>query len=97
MAFESAERNACQGRNANRYAQFYSAQQRFFLQLMMAYTLPDVIPAIEQDLQEGRSVVLSLFNTGEAQTNRKVHDARAEGLELVGTRCHTAGNDRATY
>lgn len=82
LAFESAEHTACQGRNANRYAQFYSAQQRFFLQLMMAYTLPDVIPAIEQDLRDGRSVVLSLFNTGEAQSDRKVHDARAEGLEL---------------
>ncbi len=82
VAFEAAEGNACQGRNANRYAQFYSAQQRFFLQLMMAYTLPDVIPAIEQDLRHGRSVVLSLFNTGEAQTDRKVRDARADGIEL---------------
>ncbi|MBX9787486.1 MAG: strawberry notch family protein [Pirellulales bacterium] len=82
VAFESAEQNVCQGRNANRYAQFYSAQQRFFLQLMMAYTLPDVIPSIEQDLSQGRSVVLSLFNTGEAQSDRKVRDARAEGAEL---------------
>jgi hypothetical protein len=82
VAFESAEQNVCQGRNANRYAQFYSAQQRFFLQLMMAYTLPELVPAIESDLNQGRSVVLSLFNTGEAQTERKVRDARAEGLEL---------------
>ena len=82
VAFESAEQSACQGRNANRYAQFYSAQQRFFLQLMMAYTLPDVMPAIETDLREGRSVLLSLFNTGEAQADRKVQDARAEGLDL---------------
>jgi hypothetical protein len=82
VAFESAEDTAGQRRSANRYAQFYSAQQRFFLQLMMAYTLPDVIPAIEQDLKEGRSVVLSLFNTGEAQADRKVRDARAEGVEL---------------
>jgi hypothetical protein len=82
VAFESAEQNACQRRNGNRYAQFYSAQQRFFLQLMMAYTLPDVLPAIEADLREGRSVVLSLFNTGEAQADRKVNDARAHGVEL---------------
>jgi hypothetical protein len=82
IAFESAEANACQGRSPNRYAQFYSAQQRFFLQLMMTYTLPDVIPAIEADLRQGRSVVLSLFNTGEAQTERKVRDARADGIEL---------------
>jgi predicted RNA methylase len=82
VAFESASENACQGKKTGVWSQFYSAQQRFFLQLMMAYTLPDLIPAIEQDLCQGRSVVLSLFNTGEAQTDRKVRDARASGLEL---------------
>jgi len=82
VAFETAESNACQKRNGGRYAQFYSAQQRFFLQLMMAYSLPDVIPAIAQDLAEGRSIVVSLFNTGEAQADRKVRDARAQGVEL---------------
>jgi len=82
VEFEEAEANAGQGRNGNRYAHFYSAQQRFFLQLMMAYTLPDVMAAIETDLREGRSVVLSLFNTSEAQTDRKVRNARASGTEL---------------
>jgi hypothetical protein len=82
VAFESGEKKACQRRNAGRYAQFYSAQQRFFLQLMMAYALPDVMPEIEKDLAQGRSVVVSLFNTGEAQADRKVRDARAQGLEL---------------
>jgi hypothetical protein len=82
VAFEHGEQTACQKRNAHRYAQFYSAQQRFFLQLMLAYTLPDMIPAIERDLSSGRSVVLSLFNTGEAQADRKVRDARAQGIEL---------------
>jgi len=82
VEFEAAEGNANQGRNGNRYAHFYSAQQRFFLQLMMAYTLPDVIAAVENDLHQGRSVVLSLFNTSEAQTERKVRDARAAGVEL---------------
>lgn len=81
-AFERGEQTACQKRNAHRYAQFYAAQQRFFLQLMLAYALPDVIPAIERDLAAGRSVVLSLFNTGEAQADRKVRDALAQGLEL---------------
>lgn len=83
IAFEAAEQNACQKRNASRYAQFYAAQQRFFLQLMMAYTLPDVLPEIQKDLAQGHSVVVSLFNTGEAQTDRKVRDARAHGVELT--------------
>lgn len=82
VAFERGEQTACQKRNAHRYAQFYAAQQRFFLQLMLAYALPDVMPAIERDLAAGRSVALSLFNTGEAQTDRKVRDARAKGVEL---------------
>jgi hypothetical protein len=82
IEFEAAECNAGQSRNGNRYAHFYSAQQRFFLQLMMAYTLPDVIAGIETDLRQGRSVVLSLFNTSEAQTERKVREARATGVEL---------------
>ncbi|GMU83777.1 MAG: hypothetical protein AMXMBFR47_36470 [Planctomycetota bacterium] len=81
-AFERGEQTARQKRNAHRYAQFYAAQQRFFLQLMLAYALPDVIPAIDRDLAAGRSVVLSLFNTGEAQADRKVRDARAQGVEL---------------
>lgn len=81
-AFERGEQTACQKRNAHRYAQFYAAQQRFFLQLMLAYALPDVLPAIERDLAAQRSVVLSLFNTGEAQADRKVRDARAQGVEL---------------
>lgn len=82
VAFECAEHNARQKRNSHRYAQFYAAQQRFFLQLMLAYTLPDVTPEIERDLKAGRSVVLSLFNTGEAQAGRAVSEALATGVEL---------------
>jgi hypothetical protein len=81
-AFEAAEGKAGQRHDVARWSQFYSAQQRFFLQLMMAYTLPDLIPAMEHDLCQGRSVVLSLFNTGEAQTDRKVRNARASCIEL---------------
>ena len=83
LAFEAAEASAGQRRNGHRYSQFYSAQQRFFLQLMMAYSVPDLIPAIESDLKAGRSVVVSLFNTGEAQTERKVRAARSEGLSIA--------------
>src|SRR5262249_53495893 len=82
VAFERGEENACQRRNGGRYATLFYAQQRFFMQMMMAYTLPDVIPQIETDLAKNRSVVLSLFNTGEAQADRKVRAARAAGLEL---------------
>ncbi len=82
IAFERAEANAGQRRNGHRFSQFYSTQQRFFLQLMMAYVVPNLIPAIEEDLRQERSAVVSLFNTGEAQTDRKVRDARSAGIEL---------------
>ncbi len=53
IEFEAAEASVGQGRNGNRYAHFYSAKQRFFLQLMMAYTPPDVIAGIEtREVQE---------------------------------------------
>lgn len=81
-AFEAAEGRSGEPRRGSRYSQFYATQQRFFLQLMMSYAAKDVLPAIQADLANGRSVVVSLFNTGEAQTERKVRDARAEGLDL---------------
>ncbi len=83
VAFEQAERRSGEPRRGSRYSQFYAAQQRFFLQLMMSYAIQDLVPAIRRDLEQGRSVVVSLFNTGEAQTDRKVQAARAEGLDLA--------------
>ncbi len=83
VAFEQAEQRSGEPRRGSRYSQFYAAQQRFFLQLMMSYAIQDLVPAIRRDLEQGRSVVVSLFNTGEAQTDRKVQAARAEGLDLA--------------
>ncbi len=83
VAFEAAESRSGEPPRGSRYSQFYATQQRFFLQLMMSYAAKDVLPAIQQDLEAGRSVVVSLFNTGEALTERKVRDARAEGLDLA--------------
>lgn len=63
-------------------SQFYSAQQRFFLQVMMGYQLPDLFNAAQADLDAGRSVVISLYNTNEGQVKRKVAEAQAAGADL---------------
>jgi len=80
-AFEEANRNASR-RALGHFSSFYSAQQRFFLQLMMGYELPSVVKAIEKDLSEGRSAVVNLYNTNETVTKRLVNDALEEGVSL---------------
>jgi predicted RNA methylase len=62
-------------------SQFWGAQQRFFNQVITAIQTPTVIRAIEKDLAEGRSAVVSLVNTMEAATERALAD-REEGSDL---------------
>jgi len=66
----------------NRWSQFYSAQQRFFLQLMMSYQLPELIAEVEKDLAEGRSAVINVFHTNESATASKAAKAQAQGVDL---------------
>lgn len=83
--FEAAAVNAGQGSaraKAARLSAFYSTQQRFFLQVMMGYQLPDLFAAAQADLDAGRSVVISLYNTNEGQVKRKVAEAEAAGEDL---------------
>lgn len=83
-AFESGAENAGQGKkgSSGAFSQFYGTQQRFFLQLMMSYQLPDVLAAADKDLADGKSVVISLYNTNEGATKKKVADAIAQGINL---------------
>lgn len=82
-AYDAASENTGQRRRGGlEFQQFYNVQQRFFLQLMMAYEIEDVIRAAEKDLARGRSVVINLFKTGEAMTKRMVYEAKAEGILL---------------
>ena len=80
-AFDEANQNAG-SKPTSHFTSFYATQQSFFLQLMMGYELPTMIKAIEKDLAEDKSVVISLFNTGEAVANRIVADALKEGIAL---------------
>jgi hypothetical protein len=80
VEFEAAEGNANQGRNGNRYAHFYSAQQRFFLQLMMAYNCP----MSRLSRRTFAKAHVPVFNTSEAQTERVRR--RRHRVELDATR-----------
>jgi predicted RNA methylase len=81
-AFDAATENANQKKGGSQFSQFYSTQQRFFLNVMMAYEMPSVIKSIESDLNSGKSIVISLYNTGESQAKDLVNKARSEGLDL---------------
>ena len=51
-------------------AQFWSAHQRAFNQIITSMQTPSVVKAIQKDLAEGRSVVIQLTNTNEADQKR---------------------------
>src|SRR4030042_4423199 len=70
------------GKGGNNFSQFYSAQQRFFLQLMMAYQVPDMLRDADKALTDGKSVVISLYNTNESAVANKVSKAIQEGVDI---------------
>jgi tRNA G10 N-methylase Trm11 len=80
-------RQAYGGRaKGNAAAQFWSAQQRFFNQILTSMQMPSVIKQVEEDLKNGRAVVLQLVNTNEAIQNRaiaKLEDESLEDLDLT--------------
>ncbi len=81
--FEQAMENANQPKSTGRQmSQFYSTQQRFFLQVMTSLQLPEMFKHAENDLKEGRSIIISLINTNEGQVKRKVQEALASGEDL---------------
>ena len=60
---------------------FEGTKQRFFGQLLLSMKLPSLIPAIEQDLQDGNSAVIQVVSTAEAMLNRQLATMSAEERE----------------
>ena len=60
----------------------YSSIQRFYNNLLTSYSVPTVLANIKEDLEQNKSIVLQLVNTGEAQQERAINRAQAEGQEL---------------
>jgi hypothetical protein len=73
--------------NGQAIGQFWSAQQRFFNQVLTSMQMPSVIAKIYEDLAAGHSVVLQLVNTNEAITTRQLanmdEDQALEDLDMT--------------
>ncbi len=82
--FETAMANANQPRSDGRkMSQFYSTQQRFFLQVMTSLQLPEMFRHAEKDLADGKSIIISLINTNEGHVKNKVLQAIAAGEDIA--------------
>ncbi|MBT7307022.1 MAG: hypothetical protein HN842_02325, partial [Gammaproteobacteria bacterium] len=63
-------------------SRFWGAHQGFFSQILTSMQMPSVIGDVEQQLKDGNSAVLQLVNTNEATQERRLDQAKAEGLPL---------------
>jgi len=62
---------------------FWGSNQRFWQLVMTSLQMPSVIQQMEKDLSAGRSIVVQLTNTNEAEQKRQLDKVRAdENLEL---------------
>lgn len=61
---------------------FWSAQQRFFNQILTSMQVPSVISDIEKQLADGKSCVIQLVSTNEAAQNQEFERLKSEDLEL---------------
>ena len=62
---------------------FEGTKQRFFAQLLLSMKLPSLIPAMEEALGEGHSVVVQLVSTAEAMLDRRLADLAPEEREAL--------------
>ena len=73
--YNSAERQRAMGN-------FYSSMQRFYNQVLTSMAMPSVIADMRKELAAGHSCVLQIVNTNEAQQNKQLAEAKANGESL---------------
>lgn len=61
---------------------YYGAMQRFYNQVLTSLSMPSVIEDIRKQLSDGKSVVLQIVNTNEAETDRQLAKIKSEGGDL---------------
>jgi predicted RNA methylase len=64
-------------------SRFEGTKQRFFAQLLLSMKLPKLLPAIDDDLQQGHAVVIQLVSTAEAMLDRRLADMDPVERELL--------------
>lgn len=67
---------------ANVNSAFYGTQQRFYNQIITSMAMPSVIEDMRKELANGRSCILQIVNTNEAQAERAISAAEKAGLSL---------------
>ena len=73
--YNSTERQRAMGN-------FYSGMQRFYNQVLTSMAMPSVIADMRRELDAGHSAVLQIVNTNEAQQNKQLAEAKANGESL---------------
>lgn len=62
--------------------QYYSAMQRFYNQVLTSMSMPSVIADMKKELAAGRSCVLQIVNTNQAEADRQIASIKADGGSL---------------
>ena len=81
-ALESTGGNNNSAARQKAMGQYYSAMQRFYNQVLTSMSMPSVIADMRKELAAGRSCVLQVVNTNEAQQNKQLAAAKADGTSL---------------
>lgn len=83
---EEALKITGQDKNGNARGQaasaFWGGLQRFYNQVITSMSMPSVITDIRKELDNGRSVIIQLTNTNEAQANRAIAKNAEQGGDL---------------
>ncbi len=62
--------------------QYYSAMQRFYNQVLTSMSMPSVIADMKKELAAGKSCVLQIVNTNQAEADRQIASIKAGGGSL---------------
>jgi hypothetical protein len=76
----SGAENSAQAKSAAK-AQFWGTHQRFFNQVMTGMQMPSVIRQMEQDVADGKAIVVQLVNTNAAAQERALAERNANKPE----------------
>ena len=62
--------------------QYYSAMQRFYNQVLTSMSMPSVIADMKKELADGKSCVLQIVNTNQAEADRQIASIKADNGSL---------------
>ncbi|MCL2499780.1 MAG: strawberry notch family protein [Defluviitaleaceae bacterium] len=81
-ALEMTNQNLDGTAKGRAYGAFWSAEQRFFNQILTAMQVPSMIADIQKQLDEGNSIVVQLVSTNESAQEREFARLQEQELDL---------------